>query len=334
MVRMPPPSMPSQAKPKASNSAGSSKSRPPRSVSELGEVADSYKLSPNQHSVKKWCSSASTIFEKASEFRLLHKDDEEAYILLLRGVSIVFQLIPKHPDFSSPDRTYRELEKEALESMETLEKLKISLTQRYDQWKAAQEETAAAAASAKKAEKRSVAIVGPSSAAEVGPAAIDFKFHSNNDPSFGRNTASPPLNNNSSTFNSPLQLAPFRPADIPMEPALTLNAPPSSVPDAHEVARESPRIPVSSPEPPPSPALHYDRSMTCPELHAGLAQVIEGLLASSVLILDVRPLENYIQGHMKWRRLRNNPKATFEMGSIFTSLVHIEPDWITTGWED
>ncbi|KAI8850820.1 hypothetical protein BC829DRAFT_142871 [Chytridium lagenaria] len=66
-----------------------------------------------------------------------------------------------------------------------------------------------------------------------------------------------------------------------------------------------------------------EKSMTPAELYTGLCEVVSNGLKTSVLLLDVRPKEVYIDGHIKWK---NN--LTF---GALSGLVNLEPDWITTG---
>ncbi|KAI9342843.1 hypothetical protein BDR26DRAFT_259752 [Obelidium mucronatum] len=68
-----------------------------------------------------------------------------------------------------------------------------------------------------------------------------------------------------------------------------------------------------------------DLKMTPGELHAGLLSIPQGS-KTRVLILDVRPMEDYIQGHVRWPDTRNAKGS-----DIASGLVHIEPDWLHPG---
>ena len=97
----------------------------------------------------------------------------------------------------------------------------------------------------------------------------------------------------------------------------------------------SPAIPnsgISSPDlrtqnkPNNSYFTNNNSSMTPAELYSGLKQISESTSDLSVLIFDIRPMEDYIQGHIKWNvinaGLKNNNSG----------LVHLEPDWIHSGY--
>ena len=80
--------------------------------------------------------------------------------------------------------------------------------------------------------------------------------------------------------------------------------------------------------------------MSPAELHSGLLTIINGTsLGSSlqnILVIDVRPMESYVGGHIKWRRIRKMPMAAsgsniVESNTVMTGLVHIEPDWLHEG---
>jgi rhodanese-related sulfurtransferase len=76
------------------------------------------------------------------------------------------------------------------------------------------------------------------------------------------------------------------------------------------VARRGPSTPVKS---------------SIPQLSGISAVEIQTLLANSnpkILFIDIRPLEEYIQGHIGWRSSQHIPTA---------GLVNIEPDWLKDG---
>ncbi|KAJ3404460.1 hypothetical protein HDV05_007180, partial [Chytridiales sp. JEL 0842] len=133
-MRMPPASLPNQAKAKPSpgGSGSGGPKKQPRSVAELAKEAD-VKLVPSQHSVRSWMSSAGTLFDKATEQRLMD-DAENAYIYMLRGVSIVLEIIPKHPDFKQSDTAYRELRGRMDSYITILESLKAEIDIKHKRW--------------------------------------------------------------------------------------------------------------------------------------------------------------------------------------------------------
>ncbi|KAJ1567379.1 hypothetical protein HK405_006180, partial [Cladochytrium tenue] len=111
--------------------------------------------------------------------------------------------------------------------------------------------------------------------------------------------------------------------DLRMQTAKLDSAQSSLIASAPEKAR-------STPSPAPVPDLGACRSMTVAEFHAGLLEVVQGNYPSNVLVFDIRPMESYVQGHVKWRRLRNNPTAKFAENN-FTGLIHVEPEWLNAG---
>ncbi|KAJ3195973.1 ubiquitin-specific protease doa4 [Irineochytrium annulatum] len=69
------------------------------------------------------------------------------------------------------------------------------------------------------------------------------------------------------------------------------------------------------------------KSMSAAELYMGLTQLIsDDVPPMSVLLLDVRPMEDYVQGHIKWKKRGTGNHHT-------SGLVHLEPDWIYEGVE-
>jgi hypothetical protein len=65
--------------------------------------------------------------------------------------------------------------------------------------------------------------------------------------------------------------------------------------------------------------------MSPAELYAGLCMLKNGEGNTRVLLLDVRPMEDYVQGHLRWC----GHNTSLEDSS--SGLVHIEPDYITEG---
>lgn len=74
------------------------------------------------------------------------------------------------------------------------------------------------------------------------------------------------------------------------------------------------KTPSSTPSSTPSPQL------------SGISAVeIQTLLANStpkILFIDIRPMEEFIQGHISWRSQQSAPNA---------GLISIEPDWLKDG---
>jgi rhodanese-related sulfurtransferase len=70
------------------------------------------------------------------------------------------------------------------------------------------------------------------------------------------------------------------------------------------------------------------KSASFPQLSGISAVEIQTLLANSsprILFIDVRPLEEFIQGHIGWRSIQSPPAA---------GVINIEPDWLKEGVTD
>ncbi|KAJ3331481.1 ubiquitin-specific protease doa4 [Blyttiomyces sp. JEL0837] len=113
--------------------------RAPRSIPQLTKDAE-VKMAPNEYAIRLWCQTASRLIDQSQEERL-QGDDENAYIHLLRGVSIILEIIPKHPSFNSSgstDSVYRELRRNLTRYMEMLETLRKKLNDRHTEWSSRQ----------------------------------------------------------------------------------------------------------------------------------------------------------------------------------------------------
>ncbi|KAJ3322967.1 ubiquitin-specific protease doa4 [Blyttiomyces sp. JEL0837] len=314
-----------------------------RSVDELVKEAE-MNMVPHQYTIKKWCTTAVTLLEKADESRLMG-DEEVAFVLLLRGISVALELIPKHPDFASGSAdavAYRELRKNLDSYVEVLETLRTKLNDRYLE-------------SGEKQPSPSVDLATPpSSTGNESPGFVRSRV-ADMAKNFSRNTPSPKpevsatlaqrnvitskpeihIHSPVPTRNAPASISdnpfimaqkakpeilevvkpdglvnPFvqkQAANIPVSPSIQPTGSPSQIPKTQQQeARQSPRLPDD------------DKRMTPAELMAGLDQIIQQLATITVLLLDVRPMEDYIQGHITW-------KKTHTSGS---GLVLIEPYWI------
>ena len=62
-----------------------------------------------------------------------------------------------------------------------------------------------------------------------------------------------------------------------------------------------------------------------PQLSGISAVEVQTLLTSSnprILLIDIRPLEDFIQGHIGWRSIQSPPAA---------GVINIEPEWLKEG---
>ena len=74
-----------------------------------------------------------------------------------------------------------------------------------------------------------------------------------------------------------------------------------------------------------TPSSSTPSSTPSPQLSGISAVEIQTLLANStpkILFIDIRPMEEFIQGHISWRRHQSAPNS---------GLINIEPDWLREG---
>ncbi|ORY53217.1 hypothetical protein BCR33DRAFT_779534 [Rhizoclosmatium globosum] len=146
-MRMPPPSLPAPAKERVRTPGGHSRAASnsnatdsnsndappePRTVADLNKLSN-INLVPAQHTPKRWCSTAATLFEKAVDARIMG-DIDQNYILLLRGVSIVVEIIPKSAQFNPKEESYVDLKKNVQQYLNELEVLKKKVNDRHAEW--------------------------------------------------------------------------------------------------------------------------------------------------------------------------------------------------------
>ncbi|KAI8622102.1 hypothetical protein BC830DRAFT_874091 [Chytriomyces sp. MP71] len=74
-----------------------------------------------------------------------------------------------------------------------------------------------------------------------------------------------------------------------------------------------------------------NRTMSAGDLYLGLAGQ-EKDNTTKVLVVDVRPMEEYVQGHVRWPDEKRKASAV-GAGEVSSGLVHLEPDWIHPGVE-
>ncbi|KAI8850819.1 hypothetical protein BC829DRAFT_142901 [Chytridium lagenaria] len=94
----------------------------PKRVAELSMDAQ-IDMIPSKHTFKAWCSSASRLIDQGYG-NLDTGDLENAYILLFRAISIIIELVPRHPDFNPSDPAYSSIKHRAKTMMNDLESLK------------------------------------------------------------------------------------------------------------------------------------------------------------------------------------------------------------------
>ncbi|KAJ3116912.1 ubiquitin-specific protease doa4 [Physocladia obscura] len=410
-VHRPPASMPAQAQTKPTGrSAQSNNASPnmePHTLADLNKLsANAINMVPSQHSVRRWCSSAETLFDKAQEAKLA-EDLDQHYILLMRGVSIAVEIIPKHLDFNKNEPCYRELRKRLDACFNELEELKTRINTRHADWFAAH---ASAVSPPGLQQQQSNGILTPTSApfrtslASKEPANNNLSTINYTSKSSGANSNNAIITNTAANAQQAAvdnliaaRLKALQPGSSVAssqisQPRVTVNGgsnsfgansakqqsfaattdnkqfvsnsalPPAQIkPSLSQTSissldQQHQRVPspasinvantrntnLGTPMPPQLSRNSSngsnassggtiplaDKKMSASDLHAGLSSLAQSKTSTKVLILDVRPMEDYIQGHLRWP---DGGVSSSNGKDLVSGLVHIEPDWIHAG---
>ncbi|KAJ3063307.1 ubiquitin-specific protease doa4, partial [Podochytrium sp. JEL0797] len=344
--------MPSQAKEKPKPGQTADLPGEPWTVADLNKRA-AINMVPAQYPVKRWCTSATTMFDKAHAAKL-RGDIDDNYILLMKGVSIVVEVIPKHGDFNAKEKDYVDVKKRSLESFNELDSLKKKVNERHAEWVNSLPKTPTPTPTPTPApQPHSNSILSPSvasittrmSATSIAdtkptpaPALVPQRAKLPATPS---TPTTPPTTDLLAARLKALQ--PGAAITIPTRQSSFGSQKPAPAIPATASPRHS-RTPSDAPLAIPPPLSQSssnggsgvgtfattrtldDRKMTPDELHSGLVSTNQAGSTMRVLILDVRPMEDYIQGHLRWPDMRADKTAGNESG-----LVHLEPDWIDDG---
>ncbi|KAJ3211545.1 ubiquitin-specific protease doa4 [Dinochytrium kinnereticum] len=317
---MPPPSTPPKARPRASADLDTIPGRP-RRVAELSSDAQ-IDMIPSKHSFKMWCTSASKLIDQG--YDSMNKGDlENAYIYLIRSV-----------------RTQK-----ASKIVSDLEGLKKRIEKRHEDWAKLQKESRSDTASPKPSDKQPSSPRPGNITAPNGGTVSSNRFGGSQNrvsPSLPAKDPSPafprPLNGQTSVSSNPSvsRTPSFVNSDTILKPTPVVQ---TVIPVAKPQFLEEKKVAMDDlrSEPPVKPPLvkapssldatltrrMEDKTMTAAELYAGLSEVMSNGWKTSVLLLDVRAKEIYIEGHIKWRN-------SLTSGSL-SGLVNLEPDWISMG---
>ncbi|KAJ3081686.1 ubiquitin-specific protease doa4, partial [Rhizoclosmatium hyalinum] len=387
-TKQPPPSLPAPAKERVRTPGGHSRAASnsnatdsnsndappePRTVADLNKLSN-INLVPAQHTPKRWCSTAATLFEKAVDARIMG-DIDQNYILLLRGVSIVVEIIPKSAQFNPKEESYVDLKKNVQQYLNELEVLKKKVNDRHAEWAKSQSSQqqlsppipqqntiltptvapfSTRSSTATNQEQIPPPVAPTSSQPQPQPqptstsATTDALMarlralqpggsanSSNNTQSTSTSSPSrvplkqsPSLNNFASTTPASLS-RPTTPMIVPSNQSFnSTNSRTASATDllSTNAPAKLVRSPSNSQNQGASTRSLNDLKMTCAELHAGLQSIQKEGSQTKVLVLDVRPMEEYIGGHIRW--IVDVPVKNGEVGS---GVVHIEPEWLHDG---
>ncbi|KAJ3287372.1 hypothetical protein HK104_008645, partial [Borealophlyctis nickersoniae] len=107
----------------------------PRTVNDLKIEAEKSLDQRASHSVRQWASSAQKCLDEGEEARLA-EDYDRAYVLLLRGVSILLEVIPKCKDFpaNQTEAKYQMARRRVDKSIALLEEVRKVIKQRCEEW--------------------------------------------------------------------------------------------------------------------------------------------------------------------------------------------------------
>jgi hypothetical protein len=65
------------------------------------------------------------------------------------------------------------------------------------------------------------------------------------------------------------------------------------------------------------------------ELHKGLQQLMESS-STKLLVLDIRPMEDFVQGHLVWKKVGSGLNGG-EGSGCKSGVLHLEPEWLKEG---
>ncbi|TPX77781.1 hypothetical protein CcCBS67573_g00939 [Chytriomyces confervae] len=115
-----------------SNSNGRASDTEPHTLDDLNKMS-MLNMVPAQNPVKRWCVSAATLFDKAVLARD-QNDLDQNYILLMRGVSILIEIIPKHSDYNPNETCYLDVKQKLVAYLDELDSLKKLIKERHTKW--------------------------------------------------------------------------------------------------------------------------------------------------------------------------------------------------------
>ncbi|KAJ3023746.1 UNVERIFIED_CONTAM: ubiquitin-specific protease doa4, partial [Siphonaria sp. JEL0065] len=324
----------------------------------------------------------------------LANDTDQYYILLMKGVIIVIEIIPKHASYNPKEDCYLELKKKIGTYLQDLEMLKKTVNERHTEWVSKSQIAAAAtvptpapiptsnsilsptvssssiSSTSISSRVNALKVSDPSSAAPFVPqqatnqpnnavtvaAATTYATPSTSattDALMARlkalqpganitlpssNSSAPrqqqhlPLPKQSSSFtdtnNNATNSRPITPLNVPLAPTSQTSRSPSNA----DLLQNPPQLTRSKSGSNGGSSggsrTLKDLKMTAAELHAGLLSIPQGS-KTKVLIVDVRPMEDYIQGHIRWP---DASAKSSKSGEITSGLVHVEPDWVHPGF--
>ncbi|KAI8814803.1 hypothetical protein BJ742DRAFT_190128 [Cladochytrium replicatum] len=267
---------------------------------------------PSKHSCKLWLKSVSSLFDEA----LVKKDQKEyeaAYVYFLKSFDIMVRIVPKCKDFNREDFQYMALRKKVDLYWPIAEELKklISEDGGPETTNREQENTTPRISEAKPPQSPSLSARGTGSA-PLSPFNASVRHPSGPLPtsgmsSDGLNLVASGLRGRTASAgnvgNGQVPPTAYGPSPFNTPPSLAQHV---VSPNRNGIGNGTPIARTTSPE--------------------FLIEQLKGSRKQNgprCLLLDVRPIHQYIMGHIKWRKVRRND------GQVAGGVVHIDPEWIT-----
>ncbi|RKO92145.1 hypothetical protein BDK51DRAFT_27904, partial [Blyttiomyces helicus] len=313
----------------------------PRTTAQLREDAQSglQKQIATTSSSKLLCRTAGQLLTSGEE-NFLAEDHETAYINLMRGITLVLETIPARKDGKEvvKEEAYSKLRKRAEPLMGKLEELSKIIKERCDEWDRNSNLSPPTPGSTSPKPVPVAAARRPSTNSSTNGSGTAVSKS-------GQGLATPPRRSSSASASASITRAavsgnvssllppPGPPRGAQPHSPFPANAPASTSSAASVVRASSPSSFLHSTsdshaERGYTPPAVFRPSSNPPPLSASTnslsaAELFDILLRSeaSVLVLDVRPMEDFLGGHMKWRRKR---RIGGEFGG---GVVQLEPEW-------
>ncbi|KAH9253269.1 hypothetical protein BASA83_002618 [Batrachochytrium salamandrivorans] len=282
-------------KPQTGRVPGTSASIPPPSYQDLIKLANTASLltKPLAHSTRVWINASDKLLTEGKEDKA-RGDLAGAYIKLLKGISIALEVLPTHKDFNVNDMHYTSLRRKISPALIEAQELRSLIIDQTAEWERSHGRSQnSPPAQANPLEKERTMPYLASAAPQIPPLTMENSQWQISSPILTSQNSKASPEKDSSNFDQNSSLV-------------------YKVPSSYSLSQRSNSESTYS-----QGADFQDRIITSKQLFELLSTS-----SKSVLILDVRRKEEYILGHISWKRPHHpNPLA-------YGGVVNIEPEWL------
>ncbi|KAJ1562150.1 ubiquitin-specific protease doa4 [Nowakowskiella sp. JEL0078] len=248
-------------------------------------IAQAVKPLNEKHSAKIWLNSAVKCFEEAVSARD-NKRYDESFMFFNRAFDIIVRVVPKSKGFDANDFQYLALKKKVKSYLELCEEVKKIILENSKEEKL----QSAFAPSNVSPSLSSNNLPSP----YTSPALKSIEVRSRHPSSSSTSS----FTGNSTQPNIPFTISQQNTTQLPTMPILPAVLPPQYVSTQMAVIK--------------------------PEFLIEYMKNTQSLMLQKILIIDLRPVDQFMMGHIKWK-----PKMV--NGNFAGGIVNIDPDWLTTG---